>query len=138
MNKQSRRFVHEIAQSLGLKSKSTGSGDRRFVTVLKTKKFRGFDEKAFIRIEQGHFFPRQSKGGGSRLKGTWGAGDGGAKYREGDVVGGSAPEISADNRGRKMLGIMGWKDGQALGSSTNQGILQPIQHIVRNSRAGLG
>jgi hypothetical protein len=140
MDKNTRKIVHEIAQLLKIKSKSTGNGDRRFVTLVKTKRSRPFDERTFVRIEQtiqGKFFPRPSKGGG-RSKGGWGPGDGGAKYRDGDIVGGSAPEISADNRGRKMLGIMGWKDGQALGSSTNQGILQPIQHVVRNSRAGLG
>jgi HrpA-like RNA helicase len=32
-----RKFVHKISQEYGLKSKSQGSGDNRFITVLKKK-----------------------------------------------------------------------------------------------------
>lgn len=59
-------------------------------------------------------------------------------YREGDVVGGSAPELGVENRGRAMLEKMGWSTGDALGALNNKGILQPVTHIVKTSKAGLG
>ncbi len=59
-------------------------------------------------------------------------------YRDGDVVGGSAPELGADNRGRAMLEKMGWSQGTALGAANNKGILQPVSHVVKTTKAGLG
>jgi len=58
-------------------------------------------------------------------------------YRDGEVVGASAPEIGADNRGRAMLEKMGWSSGTALGALNNKGILQPIAHTVKTGKAGL-
>ncbi|KAJ5780873.1 hypothetical protein N7457_006033 [Penicillium paradoxum] len=63
---------------------------------------------------------------------------GAASYMDGDVVGASAPEIGAENRGRAMLEKMGWSSGTALGAADNKGILQPVAQVVKNSRAGLG
>ena len=63
---------------------------------------------------------------------------GAASYMDGDVVGASAPEIGAENRGRAMLEKMGWSTGTALGAADNKGILQPVAQVVKNSRAGLG
>jgi hypothetical protein len=57
---------------------------------------------------------------------------------EGDIVGGSAPEIGAENKGRAMLEKMGWSTGTALGAINNKGILLPVAHVVKNSKAGLG
>jgi len=57
---------------------------------------------------------------------------------DGDIVGASAPEIGAENKGRAMLEKMGWITGTALGASNNKGILQPVVHVVKRSRAGLG
>ena len=38
-----------------------------------------------------------------------------------------------------MLEKMGWSKGMVLGALGNErGILQPIEHVVKNSRAGLG
>lgn len=61
-----------------------------------------------------------------------------ASYRDGDVVGAAAPEIGHDNKGRAMLEKMGWRSGTALGSENNKGIMLPVPHIVKNSKAGLG
>ena len=61
-----------------------------------------------------------------------------ASYRDGDVVGAAAPEIGVENKGRAMLEKMGWSSGTALGALNNKGILQPVAHIVKNSKAGLG
>jgi hypothetical protein len=60
-----------------------------------------------------------------------------ATYVDGDVVGASAPEIGAENKGRAMLEKMGWSTGTALGA-LNKGILQPVTHVVKNTKAGLG
>jgi hypothetical protein len=57
---------------------------------------------------------------------------------DGDVVGASAPEIGVENRGRAMLEKMGWSTGTALGATNNKGILLPVAHVVKNSKAGLG
>ena len=61
-----------------------------------------------------------------------------ASYRDGEVVGAGAPELSAENRGRTMLEKMGWSSGTPLGALNNKGLLQPISHIVKNTRTGLG
>lgn len=64
--------------------------------------------------------------------------DGNVSYMDGDVVGASAPEIGAGNKGRAMLEKMGWSTGTALGAANNKGILQPVAQVVKNSKAGLG
>jgi len=53
-------------------------------------------------------------------------------------VGGSAPELGIENKGRAMLERMGWNQGDALGALNNKGILQPVLHVVKNTKAGLG
>ena len=60
------------------------------------------------------------------------------RYQDGEIVGSGAPELGAENKGRAMLEKMGWTQGTGLGSANNQGILQPIQTVVRNSKRGLG
>ena len=59
-------------------------------------------------------------------------------YREGEVVGGEAPELGSGNRGRAMLEKMGWSSGTALGAMDNKGILQPVSQTMKKSKAGLG
>lgn len=59
-------------------------------------------------------------------------------YRDGDIVGGSAPEIGVENKGRAMLKKMGWSTGTALGAINNKGILLPVTHVVKTTKAGLG
>lgn len=70
----------------------------------------------------------KSRGGGLKA----------ASYMDGDVVGASAPEIGAENKGRAMLEKMGWCTGTALGAVNNKGILHPVVHVVKNTKAGLG
>lgn len=67
-----------------------------------------------------------------------GGNNAGVSYRDGDVVGGSAPELGAENIGRAMLEKMGWSNGTALGALNNKGILQPVSHVVKTTKAGLG
>lgn len=147
MDKRDRKVIHEIASSFGLKSLSKGSGRSRFTTLQKTSKTIDFDNDLFIRIRgrvERRFYPRMdrksapTKGPARRSGGGSGTVKADFGYKHGEVVGGTAPELAADNRGRAMLEKMGWTNGNALGSVNNKGILQPIAHVVRNSRAGLG
>lgn len=54
------------------------------------------------------------------------------------MVGAAAPEIGVENRGRAMLEKMGWSKGTALGALNNKGMLQPVIHTVKTTKAGLG
>lgn len=151
MDKRDRKTVHDIANAFGLKSKSIGGGRTRFPVLYKTSRTsdlskdslkvievrlsrRAFMQRMDKRGKRGPVIPRRGAGAGS------GAGAGGAafSYRDGEVVGATAPELGAENKGRAMLERMGWSTGTALGASNNKGILQPVPHVVKTSKAGLG
>ena len=123
------------------------------MVLQKTRKTIEFDELVYQRVSSDaarRYFPRTDvrgltlRGGAGATRGRGGGGGGGGivradtGYRTGDVVGGTAPELGVENRGRAMLEKMGWTSGNALGALNNKGILQPIASVVRNSRAGLG
>ena len=143
MDKADRKFVHEIANAFNLKSKSVGGGSNRFPVLYRTARTSKYSDWAFDAVEarsDRRFLPRTSvKGEGSRARGGGGGGAGaGVSYRDGDIVGGSAPELGAENKGRTMLEKMGWSSGTALGALNNKGILQPVSHVVKTTKAGLG
>jgi hypothetical protein len=73
-----------------------------------------------------------------RANGGGGFNNAAVSYRDGDIVGGSAPELGVENKGRAMLEKMGWSTGTALGALNNKGILQPVSHVVKTTKAGLG
>ncbi|OQE11997.1 hypothetical protein PENFLA_c065G01396 [Penicillium flavigenum] len=145
MTKQRRKLIHELANALNLKSQSRGHGLSRFPVLNKTTRTPRYTSKTISNVDEllsGRKFNR-------RLFKSWGtevpkvprnkrAKSGAASYMDGDVVGASAPEIGAENRGRAMLEKMGWSTGTALGAADNKGILQPVAQVVKNSRAGLG
>ncbi|KAJ5366928.1 hypothetical protein N7541_000869 [Penicillium brevicompactum] len=145
MTKQRRKLIHELANNLNLKSQSRGHGLSRFPVLNKTARTPRYTPKTISNVDEllsGKKFNR-------RLFKSWGAEapksfkssrgkSGAASYMDGDVVGASAPEIGAENRGRAMLEKMGWSTGTALGAADNKGILQPVAQVVKNSRAGLG
>ncbi|KLU84598.1 hypothetical protein MAPG_03638 [Magnaporthiopsis poae ATCC 64411] len=146
MDASARKIVHEIAIKLHIKSKSTGKGDQRRPVLHRTKATTTYNagaiEAAFARVHR-RFFPRADKqrrpglgggGGGSRSAGGYDA----VKCHDGEVVGGSAPELGETNKGRTMLEKMGWSKGMGLGALDNKGILEPVAHIVKVSKAGLG
>jgi hypothetical protein len=58
------------------------------------------------------------------------------RNKEGSVVGGSTKPIGSENRGRAMMEKMGWSRGTGLGKEKG-GILEPITHVVKNTKAGL-
>jgi hypothetical protein len=148
MNKQRRKMVHELANVVSLKSQSKGNGQARFPILVKTSRTPGYTRKTISKVDellsgrklnrrlfkswgQDSSTPPKAKRGGA-------SGGPGVSYMDGDVVGGSAPEIGAENRGRAMLEKMGWSTGTALGATNNKGILLPVAHVVKNTRAGLG
>jgi hypothetical protein len=143
MDKKYRRMVHDLANAVSLKSQSRGKGSGRFPVLYKTSRTPHFTEKNIAKVDevftQRRFrdFPGKKKSTKSRMKGGRTRPSAAVSYVDGDVVGGSAPEIGADNKGRAMLEKMGWSSGTALGALNNKGILQPVAHIVKNSRAGL-
>lgn len=147
MSKKDRKLVHDLANAVSLKSQSRGNGSSRFPVLYKTSRTPKYTRKTISNIEKVF-----SRGRFNRPMGTsWddkspnrpaktrrGQRNAAVSYMDGDVVGASAPEIGADNKGRAMLEKMGWSTGTALGASNNKGILQPVVHVVKNSRAGLG
>jgi hypothetical protein len=146
MDKGDRKIVHEIANAFKLKSKSAGVGHGRFPILYRTTRSSDYIERTWRQVEahiDRRFLPRSDvkyKSGGLKkpARGGGGFNNAGVSYQDGDVVGGSAPELGAENRGRAMLEKMGWSQGTALGALNNKGILQPVSHVVKTTKAGLG
>jgi hypothetical protein len=138
-----RKTVHELANRLKIKSKSSGSGVQRKPVLYRTKATLRYSEESFEQLTsriRRRYFPRldMRKQPVVRNSGARGGGGGGTAVRDGDVVGAAAPELGESNRGRTMLQKMGWSTGMALGAPDNKGILQPVTQVVKRSKAGLG
>lgn len=146
MGKADRKVVHELANAFYLKSKSAGNGDNRFPILYRTTRTLAFNDGDFAKVDariSRRFLPRMDvggkRGGGAkRAAGAGGFNRAAVSYKDGDIVGGSAPELGADNRGRAMLEKMGWSSGTALGALNNKGIMLPVSHVVKTTKAGLG
>ncbi|KAM0268706.1 hypothetical protein ACHAQH_009922 [Verticillium albo-atrum] len=144
MDNHARKVLHELANKFNVRSKSTGSGDQRRPTLYRTARTFKYSEDEFDRAISRvgrKYFPRRDLGarwGGGRGPARRGGGQADTGYRDGEVVGGSAPELGQENRGRAMLEKMGWSTGTALGSMSNKGILQPVEQKVKRGKAGLG
>ncbi|OBT68950.1 hypothetical protein VE03_01245 [Pseudogymnoascus sp. 23342-1-I1] len=142
MDKKDRIVVHEIANAFNLKSKSVGAERKRFPVLYRTHRTSAYNENVFTSVERRisrRFFPRMDvKGKNPMAKSSQGSRGTAGGYKDGDVVGGSAPELGIENRGRAMMEKMGWSSGTALGALNNKGILQPVSHVVKTTKAGLG
>ena len=142
MTKGDRKIVHELSGKLNLKSKSVGAGKTRFTTIFKTSRSSIFeyDEEGVDSImRRGKFMKRMDVGGRARFSAGKGGGGGrGGGHREGQIVGESAPQLSADNKGRLMLEKMGYRHGMTLGAEGNMGIAEPVMAVIKMSKAGLG
>lgn len=147
MGQQDRKLVHEIANKLGLRSRSNGKGKNRFPVLYKTSKTGDFDAGAFngivSRVASGRYLPRKDayQGSGSSMsRRRFGGGfsQAAVSYSDGEIVGATAPELGQGNKGRAMLERMGWSTGTALGALNNKGIMNPVAHVVKTSKAGLG
>lgn len=142
MDTHARKIVHEIASKFNIKSKSTGKADQRRTSLYRTKKTLQYSEGSFdqavARIQR-RFLPRlDAKGKRGSKTPPQRANHAAASYREGEIVGATAPELGSENRGRAMLEKMGWSTGTALGAMDNKGILQPVPQTMKKSKAGLG
>ncbi|KAL5339256.1 hypothetical protein BJX70DRAFT_160037 [Aspergillus crustosus] len=144
MTKHRRVLIHDMAHALRLNSQSRGKGSSRFPIISKTSRTTKYTKKTILQIDKVFTKERFSaralkawdKSSGRRTKAKRSHGN--VSYMDGDVVGASAPEIGVENRGRAILEKMGWSTGTALGAMHNKGILQPVAHVVKNSKAGLG
>lgn len=145
MIKHMRKVAHDLANALSLKSSSRGAGSSRFTVLYKTSRTPKYNNKNISRVDkaifQGKFRHRTIKTGdqGSKKQPKGRSNPNAAvSYMDGDIVGASAPEIGIENKGRAMLEKMGWSSGTALGATNNKGILLPVAHVVKKSKAGLG
>ena len=144
MNAPGRKVIHEVANKLGLKSKSTGKGIHRRPTLYRTVRTLSYDETIFNsvikRFTRRHLArpDARAKRSSVGVKQTHSGGNNSAvKMRDGEIVGASAPELGSSNRGRMMLEKMGWSTGTALGTEKNKGILQPVEQTIKTNKAGL-
>ena len=143
MDKKERKVIHEIANAFNLKSKSSGSGRGRYPVLYKTKHTLDFEDSVFSRAltrRKGRLLPKSQRNGkaGPGKKFGEGASKFNTSYMEGEVVGAAAPELGEDNRGRALLEKMGWNRGDALGAMHNKGRLEPVEHVIKKGKAGLG
>lgn len=145
LDASARKIIHTACHKLGCKSKSFGKGNLRFLVVLKTKKTTGFDPNAFASLSKTRrqYFARTDA---KQLTRTTPRPSGGASFTSvrtlaGMKVGEGAPELGSAKgsaKAKAMMEKMGWSTGQGLGHGSNKGRLDPVEHIVRYSRAGLG
>jgi hypothetical protein len=146
-----RASVHRLARALNLKSHSQGKADGRFPILTKTPDTHHYtidnvdeidallNQRRFFSRNTGSFKTSKLPSGGPKTRRSGGGGVlAGASYMDGEVVGASAPEIGADNRGRAMLEKMGWSSGMGIGKVGNKGSTEVIKHVVKNTKAGLG
>ncbi|OCT47667.1 R3H and G-patch domain-containing protein [Cladophialophora carrionii] len=158
MDAGQRAAMHRLAKALKLVSKSHGKdghGIGRYAVLTKGPHTPRFTIDTIWEIdallESRKFFPkgvfgsfRTSAGPKTRTPGLARARRGGggtmsgATYMNGDVVGASAPEIGAGNKGRAMLEKMGWQVGMGIGAVGNKGSIEVIKHVVKTTKAGLG
>lgn len=142
MDKHARKMVHDLCGKFSIKSKSVGKGDNRRPVLTRTKRTLaytdGMFDNAMNRIGR-RYIPRLSSKGKAPKTGSQSRSNTQlATYHDGEIVGATAPELATDNRGRNMLEKMGWATGTALGTKDNQGILQPVTHAMKRTKAGLG
>jgi hypothetical protein len=136
MEAHRRSVVHQIVNKLGVNSKSRGSGAQRFTVLSKTLRTKEVEDSYFDALVKKKGFRARFQSATTRKGGPIGT-KFGTTYKDGEVVGASAPELGPENKGRALLEKMGWTKGTALGALDNKGILQPIAHTVKTGKAGL-
>ncbi|PWN36237.1 uncharacterized protein FA14DRAFT_121178 [Meira miltonrushii] len=143
MDKRARAQVHQLASCYNLISKSKGSGNHRFPTLIKNSRS-GLQVKqgrvnAILRSVGGASFGKGSKTGANAPK------EAGRKTKEriplprnqeGAQVGFGAERIGQDNVGHRLLSAMGWVEGMGVGAT--QGMSDPVGATIKISRGGLG
>ncbi|KAI1333827.1 hypothetical protein F5Y15DRAFT_403786 [Xylariaceae sp. FL0016] len=147
-DKDARKTIHVVASKFKLRSRSAGQGKDRYPILYRSRATLPFDlqmfNRIFGRIRQS-FFPRldvdekivsEVKVLKRAQKTRFSKND--LTLREGDIVGQHAAELGVENKGRAMLEKMGWSKGMALGTHENKGIVVPLTHVVKKTKAGLG
>ncbi|KAI1751139.1 hypothetical protein F4782DRAFT_507058 [Xylaria castorea] len=151
-DKGARKIVHTIANAFNIKSKSAGAGTGRYPVLYRVKATLPYNEamfeQAFGRVRRTWFArvdvdekvmqqARILKRTEART-GKFRTGKSSIVLREGDIVGQHASEIGVENKGRTMLEKMGWSKGMSLGTVETQGIIVPLTHVIKKTKAGLG
>jgi hypothetical protein len=138
MDKGIRLIVHNWANALNIKSKAKGIGRNRYLILYKTERTKPYNGALLRKSEKR--LRREKFGTGRKADAKRiGSGIGTAVfYKDGEIVDGKAPEIGVENKGRAMLEKMGWSTGTALGALNNKGIVQPVSHVFKTTKAGLG
>lgn len=154
MESSIRASVHRLAKALKLNSHSEGKEGTpkgRYPVLTKTIRTPSYTIDTVWEVDAllntRKFFPRNTtsykkdklpRGTARATRMRSSGGVQGASYTNGEIVGASAPEIGADNKGRAMLEKMGWTSGMAIGAEGNKGSLDVVRHVFKTSRAGLG
>ncbi|KIY51030.1 hypothetical protein FISHEDRAFT_71324 [Fistulina hepatica ATCC 64428] len=129
-SKEVREQIHKMALAFNLKSKSSGKGNARYTSLIKTTKSGvNINEKKIgeiVRRFDPSYIPPAKNGQSTRTP----------RQKEGEEVGKSAPKIGESNVGFKMLTSMGWSEGDRIGVSG--GLDVPIAAIIKTSKLGLG
>jgi hypothetical protein len=137
MEAHRRAVVHQVVNQLNITSKSRGDGAGRFTVLSKTSRTKRVDDDFFDALFQRKGirarFAMPAKGSACVKKTTRPV----VSYKDGETVGASAPELGPDNFGHRLMQKMGWSKGMSLGAVDNKGILQPIAHTVKTTKAGL-
>lgn len=128
MDASARKIIHELANKFNIKSKSAGHGETRRPSLYRTKRTIRYSEPSFEqvfaragrryfpRLDQKGKAPRGGGGGGGMGRSGRGINHAAFTLKDGEVVGGGAPELDQANKGRAMLEKMGWSTGMALGT----------------------
>ncbi|EAQ92230.1 hypothetical protein CHGG_00465 [Chaetomium globosum CBS 148.51] len=152
LDKHARKILHELANKFKVKSQSIGKGDQRRPVLYRTNRTvrytstRAEDATSHVNqaashIHRKYFHRVDLKGPRTEFPRNTGGDRSGHKalaLQEGEIVGGSVPELGQENKGRNMLEKMGWSKGMSLGALDNQGILEPVAQVMKRSKAGLG
>lgn len=142
MEAHRRAVLHQFVKEFRIQSKSQGDGAKRHTILSKSVRTLAFDDDFFDRMQKkyarrlhivGKYGPPLGKEKAPKASKNRPA----VSYKDGEVVGAKAPELGTENKGRAMLEKMGWSKGMALGAMDNKGILQPITHTVKITKAGL-
>jgi hypothetical protein len=129
MSKLDRKILYELARPFGISGNSRGRGVDRYPVMNKSKGTKAYNEILYLRVEQR--VARMNGLSGKIINSPT------KQLKHGDIVGAGAPVIAESNKGRQLLEKMGWREGEALGTEANKGILEPISQVFRASRAGL-
>ncbi|KAI8891298.1 hypothetical protein K501DRAFT_204914 [Backusella circina FSU 941] len=162
MNKNIRKEVHLLAKVYNLASNSIGGGASRATIITKKPSTRIPNDRRTLdrylmnvqtnlddqfRIQQRKSHPPKrignysKKSGGKNTPKSAGTTNNNSQSstipRHGTIVGEGVAPINESNVGHRMLAAMGWKQGDALGAK-NEGIVAPIEAVIRRKGLGLG